>query len=307
MSILTDALKRLLAGDQPLTASAFTLNQRTHLEQFARETRLIELNKQGRSTVYRVINRQSVINYLRQLHPLDDVSLPADIPSRSRNIGTDRNSKTGQTGHDCWYLLMKAWDSEVVWQNDNDAMHPAELTERFGVAALQVSVGDSLGLRSELACPERSPRGCWQCNRPLLLVENQALFNQCDWLPQGFNGCLAYYAGQLSDVLLQWLSEQKRTDDVILFPDYDGTGLSNYARLANSLHPDSRLHFYWLPDWENKLATFGNSEIWLKTRVQFENAFEKLSAMNALNDDLIKLGHLSQHHGKVLEQESIWL
>ena len=49
MSILTDALKRLLAGDQPLTASAFTLNQRTHLEQFARETRLIELNKQGRS------------------------------------------------------------------------------------------------------------------------------------------------------------------------------------------------------------------------------------------------------------------
>lgn len=298
MSILTDALKRLLAGGQPLTASAFTLNQRTHLEQFARETRLIELNKQGRSTVYRVINRQSVINYLRQLHPLDDVSLPADIPSRSRNIGTDRNSKTGQTGHDCWYLLMKAWDSNVVWQNDNDAMHPAELTERFGVAALQVSAGDSLRLRSGQT---------WQCNRPLMLVENQALFDRCDWLPQGFNGCLAYYAGQLSEVLLQWLSEQKRTNEVILFPDYDGIGLTNYARLANSLHPDSTLHFYWLPDWENKLATFGNAEIWLKTRVQFENAFEKLSAMNALNDDLIKLGHLSQHHGKALEQESIWL
>ncbi len=290
MSILTDALKRLLAGDQPLTASAFTLNQRTHLEQFARETRLIELNKQGRSTVYRVINRQSVFNYLRQLHPLDDVSLPTDIPSRSRNIGTDRNSKTGQTGHDCWYLLMKAWDSDVVWQNDHDAMHPAELTERFGVAALRLRSGQT-----------------WQCNRLLLLVENQALFNQCDWLPQGFNGCLAYYAGQLSDVLLQWLSEQKRTNEVILFPDYDGIGLTNYARLTNSLHPDSTLHFYWLPDWENKLATFGNAEIWLKTRVQFENAFEKLSAMNALNDDLIKLGHLSQHHGKALEQESIWL
>jgi len=119
--------------------------------------------------------------------------------------------------------------------------------------------------------------------------------------------CLVYYAGQLSDVLLQWLSEQKRTNEVILFPDYDGIGLTNYARLVNSLHPDSTLHFYWLPDWENKLATFGNAEIWLKTRVQFENAFEKLSAMNALNDDLIKLGHLSQQHGKALEQESIWL
>jgi hypothetical protein len=227
---------------------------------------------------------------LRQLHPLDDVSLPADIPSRSRNVGTDRNSKTGQTGHDCWYLLMKAWDSEVVWRNDHDAMHPAELTERFGVAALRLFSGQA-----------------WQCNRPLLLVENQALFNQCDWLPQDFNGCLIYYAGQLSEVLLQWLSEQKRTDDVILFPDYDGIGLSNYARLAHSLHPDSILQFYWLPDWERKLATFGNAEIWLKTRVQFENAFEKLSAMIALNDDLIKLGHLSQLHGKALEQESIWL
>lgn len=306
MSILTDALKRLLASEQPLTASAFTPSQRTHLEQFARETRLIELIKQGRSTVYRVINRQSVINYLRQRHPLDDVSLPADIPSRSRNIGTDRNSKTGQTGHDCWYLLMKAWDSDEVWQNDNDAMHPAELTERFGVAALQVSAGDSLWPSSGQACTERSRKG-WQCNRPLLLVENQALFNQCDWLPQDFNGCLACYAGQLSDVLLQWLSEQKRTDEVILFPDYDGIGLSNYARLANSLHPDSTLQFYWLPDWGNKLATFGNTEIWLKTRVQFQNAFEKLNAINALNDDLIKLGHLSQQYGKALEQEAIWL
>ena len=298
MTILTEALKRLLASDQPLTASAFTPSQRINLEQFARETRLIELNKQGRGTVYRVINRQSVINYLRQLHPLDEDSLPVDLPSRSRNIGTDRNSKTGQTGHDCCYLLMKAWDSEVVWQNENNAMYPAELTERFGVAALQISSNQALRLGSEKA---------WQRNRPLLLVENQALFNQCDWLPHDFNGCLAYYAGQLSDVLLQWLSEQNRADEVIFFPDYDGIGLTNYVRLANSLHPDSTLHFYWLPDWENKLTKFGNTDIWWKTRVQFENAIQKLDAMNALNDDLIKLGHLSQHHGKALEQESIWL
>jgi hypothetical protein len=243
MSILTDALKRLLASEQPQTASAFTPSQRTNLEQFARETRQIEIYKQDRSTVYRVINRQSVINYLRQLHPLDEDSLPSDIPLRSRNIGTDRNSKTGQTGHDCCYLLIKAWDSEVVWQTDNDAMYPTELTERFGVAAMQIRAGHSLRL-----CSGQPLRLCsgqaWQCNRPLLLVENQALFNQCDWLPQDFNGCLAYYAGQLSDVLLQWLSEQRRTNEVILFPDYDGIGLTNYARLANSLHPDSTLQFY---------------------------------------------------------------
>ena len=265
MTVLSEALKRLIASELPLTASAFTASQRICLEQFARETRIVELNKQGRGIVYRVINRPSVINYLNQLHPLDEDLLPVDIPSRSRNVGTDRNSKAGQTGHDCCYLLMKSWDAGAVWHDDNDAMCPSELTERFGVAALR--------LRSGQACPEPSRSG-WQCNRPLLLVENQALFDRCDWLSNDFNGCLVYYAGQLSDVLLRWLAEQKRTDEVILFPDYDGIGLSNYARLANSLHPDSTLHFYWLPDWENKLVKFGNADIWLKTRVYFKNAIQ---------------------------------
>ncbi|UOA09582.1 hypothetical protein [Methylobacter sp. S3L5C] len=294
MSMLSDALKRLVSIDQPLMVSAFTPGQRKCLEQFARETRLIELKKQGRATIYQVINRQSVLNYLRQLHPLDEASLPDGLPTRSRNIGMDRNSKTGQIGHDCWYLLMKAWDSDVVWQNANDRMRPSDLTARFGVAALQINAGLSSGLG-------------WQCNRPLLLVENQALFDQCDWLPQDFKGCLAYYAGQLSEVLLQWLSEQKRTDEVTLFPDYDGIGLTNYARLVSALHPESALQFYWLPDWENKLEKFGNTEIWLKTRVQFKNAFAKLTVQNALNSDFIKLGSLSQRYGKALEQEAIWL
>ena len=294
MSILSEALKHLVSIDQPLMASAFTSGQRKCLEQFARETRLIELKKQGRGTVYQIINRQSVHNYLRQLHPLDEASLPDNLPTRSRNIGIDRNSKTGQTCHDCWYLLMKAWDAEVVWQNANDRMQPAELTARYGVAALQINAGLNSG------------QG-WQCNRPLLLVENQALFDQCDWLPQDFKGCLVYYAGQLSEVLLQWLAEQKRTNEVILFPDYDGVGLSNYVRLVNALHPDSALRFYLLPDWEAKLEKFGNTDCWLKTRVQFENAFAKLTALNALSPDFIKLGSLSQTYGKALEQESIWL
>ena len=290
MSILSGALKRLLASDQFLTASAFTSSQRKELEQFALSTRQIEILKQGRSIVYRIINRQSVINYLRQLHPLDDDSLSANLPARSRNIGTDRNSKSGRSGHECCYLLLKAWDSEVVWEDANSMMHVSEITGHFGAAVLQISIGHT-----------------WQCNRPLLLVENQALFDRHDWLPINFNGCLAYYAGQLSDVLLQWFAEQKRTDEVILFPDYDGVGLSNLVRLSNSLHHDSILHFYWLPDWENKLIKFGNAKIWQETRVQFENAIQKLESMNALSDDLIKLGNLSQRYGKALEQESIWL
>jgi hypothetical protein len=290
MSVLSGALKRLLASDQLLTASTFSLSQRKELEQFAQSTRQIEVLKQGRSTVYRIINRQSVINYLRQLHPLDNESLPANLPVRSRNIGTERHSKIGKTSHDCCYLLMKAWDAEVVWDDGNSILQVSELTENFGAAVLQISLGQA-----------------WQSNRPLLLVENQALFDRCDWLPEKFNGSLAYYAGQLSELFLQWLAEQKRTDVVILFPDYDGVGLSNFVRLNNALHPDTLLQFYWLPDWEHKLKIFGSTKVWQETRVLFENAMQKLQTMNVLNDDLIKLGALSQHYGKALEQESIWL
>ena len=290
MSVLSGALKRLLASDQLLTASTFSLSQRKELEQFAQSTRQIEVLKQGRSTVYRIINRQSVINYLRQLHPLDNESLPANLPVRSRNIGTERHSKIGKTSHDCCYLLMKAWDAEVVWDDGNSILQVSELTENFGAAVIQISLGQA-----------------WQSNRPLLLVENQTLFDRCDWLPEKFNGSLAYYAGQLSELLLQWLAEQKRTDVVILFPDYDGVGLSNFVRLNNALHPDTLLQFYWLPDWEHKLKIFGSTKVWQETRVLFENAMQKLQTMNVLNDDLIKLGALSQHYGKALEQESIWL
>ena len=290
MSILSNALKRLLASDQPLTASMFTTSQRKELEQFAQSTRQIEVLKQGRSIIYRMINRQSVIHYLRQLHPLDNELLPANLPARSRNIGTERHSKMGKTSHDCCYLLMKAWDSELVWEDGNSQLHVSELTKNFGAAVLQINLGQA-----------------WHSNKPLFLVENQALFDCTDWLPKNFNGSLAYYAGQLSELLLQWLAQQKRIDVVTLFPDYDGVGLSNFVRLNNALHPDTLLDFYWLPNWENKLITFGSTKIWQETRVLFENAMQKLESMNALNDDLIKLGDLSQHYGKALEQESIWL
>lgn len=290
MTVLSEALKCLLNSDQPLTASSFTPSQRIHLDQFSRETRLIERNSQGRGTVYKVIDRHSLVSYLRQLHPLDDESLLMELPARSRNIGKDRNSKTGQTSHESCYLLMKAWDANVVWESEKTIMFPSELTERFGVAALRIGAGQG-----------------WQCNSPLLLVENQALFDRCDWLPLNFKGCLAYYAGHLSDLLLLWFSAQKRSENVILFPDYDGIGLSNYVRLLDALHPETTLHFYWLPNWEDKLVIFGNSDTWSKSRVHFENAIAKLSAKNALNDDFIKLARLSQHHGKALEQESIWL
>jgi hypothetical protein len=290
VTVSSDVIKRLLENPDTLKQSDFTLQQRKSLESFASQTRLIEIVKQGRSTVYRVLNPNGLSNYLKQLRPVAKSDLPPDIPDRSQNVGLNRNSKKGKSTHDYHYLLMKAWSDDVVWHNGKNKLNITQSTRQFGVAALQVGADQS-----------------WQCNRSLLLVENQALFDRCDWLNNDFDGCLLYYAGQLPDLFVHWLSEYPRSSQVILFPDYDGIGLSNYVRLAKSINPKTKISFYWLSDWENKLIKYGDSNIWFQNRTTFENAYKILESLNLLDSNFKKLAHLSQKYGKSLEQEAIWL
>lgn len=290
MSALSCAIKRLIESSDTLKQSDFSPQQRKALEDFARRTRLIELIKQGRSTTYRVLNRQGLSSYFKQLHPLSESDLPSDLPARSRNLGINRNSKKGQSTHGSYYLLMKAWADGAVWQDGKNILNVTSATQQFGAAALQVNSDQS-----------------WQCNRTLLLIENQALFDQSDWLEKDFDGFLIYYAGQLPDLLLQWLSQYPRSRRLILFPDYDGIGLSNYARLAQSIHPETKISFYWMPNWQNKLVKYGDEEIWSRTRILFENAYNNLKSADLLDINFKQLAALSQRHGKALEQEAIWL
>lgn len=290
MRALTDAIQRLLESPEPLKQSDFSGQQRKALEIFSADTRLIEIIKEGRSTLYRVRTRSALQSYFQQLHPLNEADLPAGLPNRSRNIGINRNSKKGHSSHQRHYLLMKALADGVVWQDGQATLAVSNLTQQFGVAGLQVDLVQT-----------------WRCNRSLLLVENQALFDRCDWLHPGFDGCMIYYAGQIPDLLLHWFSLLPRSHHVQLFPDYDGVGLNNYVRLAQAMHPDAALAFYWMPNWQEKLVRFGDTEIWANTRTQFENAFDKLGACGLLDAQFKELAQLSQYHGKALEQESVWL
>jgi len=290
MNALADAAWHLLNNSGVLKKSELTVGQRKALEELMQQTRFIEIVKQGRSTFYRATNKTALENYLAQQQPLTEVELPTDIPDRSRNVGLHGGSKKGKSTHNNYYLLMKAWGDDVIWSNGKTQMDVVALTQQFGLAALQVSVNQS-----------------WQCNKPLLLIENQALFDRCDWLESSFEGCLIYYAGQLPDILLQWLAERPRSSQVILFPDYDGVGLSNYVRLLESIHPETKADFYWMPNWQDKLQMFGDSTVWAKTHTLFENACHKLQAIDAMDENFQQLAKLSQRAGKALEQEAVWL
>lgn len=290
MSSLSQAIKRLLDSEQPLKQSEFSVAVRKQLDDFALRTRQIEVIRESRRTIYRILNRSALQNYYQQLHPLNPFDLPENLPDRSRNIGLNKSSKKGRSGHETHYLLMKAWDEEVVWRDGQHTLPVESLTRKFGAAVLQIST-----------------ESAWYCNRPLLLVENQALFDRPDWLESNFDGCLIYYAGRISDLMLNWFSALPRCHKLILFPDYDGVGLSNYLHLAETLPDSSALEFFWMPDWQSKLVEFGNAEIWANTRTQFKNAFTKLDKLGLADEHFKELAYLAQRYGKSLEQESIWI
>lgn len=290
MNTLANSLLRLVNNEGCLVASDFTAKQKQELEDFARTTRLMSISKNGRSTIYKIENTDRIVDYLNAVQPSIFEQMDSTLPERSKNIAKEGNSKKGKSAHEACYLLMKAWHQSVVWQEGEKQMIPAKQTKCFGVAALSVTAG-----------------GQWQCNTPLWLVENQALFDRVDWLPDDFQGCIAYYAGHLPNILIQWFAEQKRSSEIVMFPDYDGVGLANYVRLLKALPSNYKLRFYWMPNWEAKLQQFGNADLWRKTRSQFERAIELLQEANGLNEEFEKLAQLSKFYGLALEQEAIWL
>lgn len=288
---LITVLARLVENGIDTAASTFTPTQRRVLEEFARKTGAVQSRKEGRGTVYRVADIQVIKTHLDHLRPMVADQLNTTWPKRAINIAQSRSSKAGRQGHDRFYMLVKAISDGVNWQSSEDEPHRrfnlTEITDTAGVGALTLSQNDT-----------------WHTGQPLWLVENQALFDQLDWLPVQSTGSIAYYGGQLPDQWLRWLASRKRASEVILFPDYDGVGLMNYARLKSVCACECR--FWLMPDWEYKIHRFGNQQVWLNTIEYFQSATATLRASDA-EPELSRLCQTLSSHGQALEQEAVWL
>lgn len=293
---LAAALAKLLEGEgaapsQTCSASAFTAAQRLALEDLGRRTGALRVRLEGRGSVYQVVNREILTSHLQNLRPHHADQVDPTIPKRAANIAQSRNSKGRAHGHDLHYLLIKAVSDGVVWRSQpGSAGHGFDLskaTQETGAGALAISGDDG-----------------WFSDEPLWLVENQALFDRLDWLPPGSHGTVAYYAGQLPGRLLSWLAQRSRAPQVIIFPDYDGVGLLNYARLLEvCCCPCS---FWLMPDWRLLLKTYGSNVVWQNTLSEFQAAYARLKAAGAPEDVLELCSELSRQ-GMALEHESVWL
>ncbi|MFN4324655.1 MAG: hypothetical protein ACK4FP_02075 [Azonexus sp.] len=273
-----------LHGQQTLPASHFSTAQRSALDRFARQTGAVICQRQGRGDVYRVSDPRLFDIHLSALSPQVGMLTSDDLPLRAQHIAHARDSKARHHQHECYYPLLKAVGDNVRWWlgEQGRELPLSQLTQHFGAASLRIEAGDT-----------------WQSGQPLWLVENQALFDRTDWLPVGMQATLLYYGGQLDGRLLAWLGQRPRASRVVLFPDYDGVGLANFARLFAQLGDTCE---YWLmPDWQSKLARYGSQRLWQDTLREFT------SAVAQLPDYLGPLTEKMRQSGLALEQEAVWL
>ncbi len=273
-----------LHGRQSLPASQFTAAQRSALDRFSRQTGAVSCQRQGRGDAYRVNDPQLFDAHLGALSPQVAIPTTDDLPLRARHIAHARNSKAGNHQHDYYYPLLKAVGDEVFWQQgQHGCLLPlSQFTQNFGATSLRIETDDT-----------------WQSGQPLWLVENQALFDRTDWLPTATQATLLYYGGQLDGRLLAWLGRRPRASRVVLFPDYDGVGLSNFARLHAQL--SGACECWLMPDWQTKLVRYGSQRLWRDTFREFTSAAPQLP------DHLHALTEQMRQSGLALEQEAIWL
>lgn len=294
---LRTVLDKLCRADKgQLAASSLTSAQRHALDDFARRTRSVLIHTQGRGVVYHIQQRAIVEQRRRELSPRSTQPLDPNLPPRAVNIARTRSSKAAQHYHECYYLLLRARHGPTLWQDQyGDQFDLSETTARLG--------GTLLATDSPSQCDSPSQ---WQTSGFLWLVENQAVFDQLDWLPTDVSqgSSVAWYRGYLPNALLDWLAAYPRAPQILFFPDYDGVGLLNYARIKERL--GDHVQLWLMPNWLTRLQQYGSNDLWLDSHPQFNSAVQRLANLSP-EPTLQSLIQAMQRQALALEQEAVWL
>ena len=265
-----------------IASSAVPSGIRADLERWGERSGCLALERHGRGCVLRVLRPAILESEIGKLRPHEDCS---SLVNRAANLARFRDTKTGESRQDYSYMLAKAFGEAVVIQRAEKMIDLSAHSAMLGCFAI----------------PLQDEPTIWQGDFPLMLVENQALFDHTGWLRPDWRGLLLYYQGNISERLLLWL-HASRFPSVTLFPDYDGVGLGNFARLREAL-PTAQWH--WEEGWENALSLYGNRSLWQKEeqRRQVDTLYAQWEQNGYPDPGLRELMRLMRKEGKMLEQE----
>lgn len=286
---LVKALTRLIeVYPDSIAGSTLTSSQKKQLEEFSRKTQSLQVTPKGRGVVYSVLDMDVIKVTLDQLVPNQD--LPSSVPQRAVNIASTRSSKQGRIGHDVTYLLAKTVASPLWEVSGVLTEHLNAATEEFGVLSLEVGGERNRDLNT---------------HHSIWLVENQALFDRLDWLPNNEPTTVIWYRGQLHNKLIDWLSVPERAPIVYFFADYDGVGLNNFRRLNERLK--ERAEFWMIPNWKELLNAYGQNQLWVDTAREFDSFERNSQTLLEESTEVQELVTEMKKHGLALEQEAVWL
>lgn len=284
---LREALIKLEKSDGECLGSRFTPTQRQVLDDFLQRTACITKKRQRNGIVYQINNSIVFTQHLRDFRPGPE-SVDQTLPVRAKNLALTRSTKGRKNTHEASYRLLKATAPGVTWSCDGEYLDLWHLSSAAGALAIDISqAGTSLA-----------------SDNPLWLVENQALLDDTSWVPEDLHGSVLFYQGQVSDRLIAWLRAKIRSNRILFFPDYDGVGLQNYARLRHALGENVEL---WLmPDWKLKLERYGDPEVWRNNLKYVASAEEGLDR-DRESEGVLELLAALKLSGKALEQEAVFL
>ena len=272
-----DILTRIYS-EKEVAFSSIAQSLRKELEVWAERKGCISIQKAGKGKVFKVVDEKTLEWEIKHLAPEIDLT---NLPARVQNLVKNNNTKAGQTKLDFSYYLCKAVGEDITVNEVNVSL----ITKSLGCFALPVW-NDSDGVN---------------CNGSLILVENQQLIDNVEWVPADFVGIVLYYAGNLSARLRIWLKKSSFAS-VIFFPDYDAVGINNYANLVEDV-PYAK--WFWMNDWKDKLLAHGCKELRKKGNqdAMFENLWKRFKESGFPDKEIENLMNEIRKNGKMLEQE----
>lgn len=244
------------------------------------------VEKSSHGKKFKVINQQILQNEIKRLFPNTDLTT---TDFRAKNLALRNNTKDGKTTLKYSYITCKAIGKEIFFEANGKTFDVSKATELMGCFSFAI---------------EDNSDG-YKCGYDLLLVENQQLIDEIEWLSENWNGIILYYGGNISERLMNWI-KKSHFKSITLFPDYDAVGISNFSKLKAEI---PSVDWFWMEDWEALLSKYGNKSLWRKEKQKalFEKSWCSFRENGFPDAKLEKLMAKMREEGKMLEQESVML
>lgn len=236
-------------------------NYMQHLVEFYTQSNLMKSEKKGRGFRYYFLNTSLIVQEINKMLPIDEANLTDSIPPKRRAILTQRNAHKGETS-DYFEIKLRS-HIPTIWQNTTTQkiLDICELTKIAGMASIL------LNSKTE-----------WKTDKPIILVENLESWLYSQNSPLSEKGVFLYYAGRVSETLLNWLIHHKVTNELWIFCDLDFVGLQEYLKIKSKF---ANTQIYLPKNIEYLMKTFGNEQIY-QNGYKYKESIEKI--INQLQD-----------------------